>query len=54
MNELFQDAVNYLKMTLNKSEKIDNTEKQYRYEHSMRVASISFLHSFPCGWQSRI
>jgi len=41
MNELYTKAAAFLKNTLNGCEKIDNIEKQYRYEHSMRVANIA-------------
>jgi len=41
MDKLFQQAKDFLQMTLNKSDKIDDVEKLYRYEHSLRVAHIA-------------
>jgi len=41
MDAIFQQAMEYLHVTLNKSDKIDDVEKLYRYEHSLRVAHIA-------------
>jgi len=41
MKDLYMKAADFLKHTLNSCERIDDIEKKYRYEHSMRVASIA-------------
>ena len=41
MSELFDKCINFLRDKLNSSTKIDDVEKLYRFEHSMRVASIA-------------
>ena len=41
MDNLLQNAKDFLKKTLNSCEHIDDIEKKYRFEHSMRVASIA-------------
>ncbi|MCL2407735.1 MAG: HD domain-containing protein [Defluviitaleaceae bacterium] len=41
MNNLIQQAKMFLHKTLNSCTKIDDIEKKYRYEHSMRVAAIA-------------
>jgi len=41
MDDLFQKAVGFLKATLNNCKNIDDKEKQYRREHSLRVAAIA-------------
>lgn len=41
MEELFRKSVDFLREKLNSSDKIDEIEKQYRFEHSLRVASIA-------------
>jgi len=41
MDDLLQKAVDFLKTTLKNCKNIDDKEKQYRHEHSMRVAAIA-------------
>jgi uncharacterized protein len=41
MEEIFGRAVEFLRGKLNSSDKVDEVEKKYRFEHSMRVASIA-------------
>jgi len=41
MGDLKQNAMDFLRNTLNSCKNIDDIEKKYRYEHSLRVASIA-------------
>ena len=41
MHELFDKSINFLQAKLNSSTNIDDVEKLYRFEHSMRVANIA-------------
>ena len=41
MKELYQTAADFLKKALDNCKQIDSIEKKYRYEHSMRAASIA-------------
>ena len=41
MKDLYLKAADFLKSTLNSCKRIGDIEKKYRYEHSMRVASIA-------------
>lgn len=40
MNEMIKKASKFLYDKLNESKYIDEVEKKYRYEHSLRVANI--------------
>jgi uncharacterized protein len=41
MNDLFEKAAQFLQEKLNGSASIDDIEKRYRFEHSLRVATIA-------------
>ena len=41
MQEMFENAVDFLQKKLNGSTHIDEAEKRYRFEHSLRVANIA-------------
>jgi uncharacterized protein len=41
MDRLYKSAITFLKTTLDNTGRIDDTEKKYRYEHSLRVSSIA-------------